>query len=145
MSLTMSYKVTGLKVRDQVNTEGASLSDAVIQTYWEATGTDENGNTGKFPGATPFTAEKVPAGEFTAFSDLTEETVLGWITTYIDSMPGYMDDIQSRIIKGIEDELKVVQEKPLPWDPDAPLLGQPVMDDEDIEAVVDPADTDDAP
>lgn len=144
MSLTMSYKVTGLKVRDQVNSDGDSLTDAVVQTYWEATGVDANGNEGKFPGATPFTAEQVPAGEFTAFADLTEEIVLGWITDYIDSMPGYMDSIQERIIKGIEDTTKVVQEKAMPWDPDAPSLEAPVPE-EPVEDAVDPAADPDAP
>ena len=53
MSLTLSWSVTGIKTRDQVNSEGETLTNAVVQTYWKVVGTDAEGNTGEFAGATP--------------------------------------------------------------------------------------------
>ena len=48
MAITYTWAVTGMKVT-KVGTE----TDYVVQTYWTKTGTDENGNTGTFSGATP--------------------------------------------------------------------------------------------
>ncbi len=48
MAITYTWAVTGMKV-----TTVGSESDYVVQTYWTKTGTDENGNTGTFSGATP--------------------------------------------------------------------------------------------
>ena len=79
MALTLEYSVTNLKVKDEVNAEGVTLSNAVCQTFWKVVGTDPDGNTTDWAGVTPFTAANVPAGSFTAFENLEESTVLGWI------------------------------------------------------------------
>jgi hypothetical protein len=116
MALTYTWKVKGLRKQDQVNSEGATLSGAVVQTYWECEGTDENGNTSVFSGATPFSAENVPAGTFVAFEDLTEETVLGWIRNVVEGDGGYMDHIEERIRHEIG---KVtIEDAPMPWAPE---------------------------
>lgn len=41
--MTYTWKVTGMKVKDQVNEEGITLSNAVVQTYWTKTATTEIG------------------------------------------------------------------------------------------------------
>lgn len=113
MALTYTWKVTGLKKRDQVNAEGATLIGAIVQTYWECKGVDANGNEGSFSGATPFTAENVPAGSFAAFETLTEETVLDWIKSVVDNDPSYKAHIDGRIIDQI-DAANVTDATP-PW------------------------------
>ena len=55
---TYEYKITGLKVKD----EGAN-ANAVVQTYWTLTGTDNENNSGTFTGATPFTSTTMPEGD----------------------------------------------------------------------------------
>ena len=115
MALTLSWEVTGVKTNNQVNTDGDTLADAVVQTYWKCTGTDADGNEGSFSGATPFSAENVPAGSFVAFADLTEATVLGWIQAVV--VDGYMDHVQEQIQKQIDSA--TVQEPDLPWAPPA--------------------------
>ena len=65
MAITYTWAVTGLKKK----TEGSN-TDAVVQTYWTKTGTDDNDNVGVFSGATPFTS--ADADPFVAFADLTE-------------------------------------------------------------------------
>lgn len=116
MALTLTYKVTGLKKRDQVNKDGDVLPGAIVQTYWECEGTDENGNKAKFNGATPFTAENVPADSFVAFEQLTEATVLSWIENVVETSMGYKEHIVGRILEQI-DEVNVT-DAPMPWAPE---------------------------
>jgi hypothetical protein len=116
MVFTYTWQVTGLRTKDEVNKEGAPLQDAVVQTYWKVTGTDEQGRTGSFSGATPFTAKDVPAGEFVSFSQLTEETVLSWIKAIVERDKPYKDHIDWRIQDEIDKE--VVKDAKMPWAPD---------------------------
>jgi hypothetical protein len=110
---TWVWEVTSLKKRDQVNSEGATLSGAVVQTFWKVTGTDANGDSGEFSGATPFTAVNVPAGSFAAFEDLTEATVLGWIQDVVNGDQGYADHISDRVTAQIDEVNE--EEAAMPW------------------------------
>jgi hypothetical protein len=110
MAATYTWAFTSVKTK----TEGDNI-DAVVQTYWTKTGTDEDGNTGVFSGATPFTSVDVPEGEFVAFSDLTEEIVLGWIQgVFVDNEP-YENHVNEQIAKQIDAKKNPVVEKDLPW------------------------------
>jgi len=123
MALTYTYAVRNLKVKDEVNSEGVTLTNAVVQTYWDITGTDENGNSAKWTGATPFTAANVPAGSFTAFETLEEATVIGWIQNVINNDPTYKAHIDEVLLNSIKEETEVVTEKTgadLPWGEAAP-------------------------
>jgi len=111
MSMTYTWEITSLKTQNQTNADGTILPNAVIQTYWKKTGTDSNGNTGSFSGATPFTAEDTPEGSFIAFADLTEETVLTWIKEIATG--GYEEHINQIIQSQIDKN--TVQEPDLPW------------------------------
>lgn len=113
---TWTWSITGLKKRDQVNAEGATLTGAIVQTYWKVVGVDGDGNEGEFSGATPFTAENVPAGSFTAFDDLTENTVIGWVQNVVNSDQGYADHISGIVAKKIDDEQ--VADAAMPWAPE---------------------------
>lgn len=117
---TWAWEVTGLKKQDQVNSEGANLAGAVVQTYWKLTGTDGSGNTGEFAGATPFNATNVPAGSFVAFESLTEETVLGWIQNVVNSDQGYADHISERVKLQIDEA--TVEEAAMPWAPEEEVV-----------------------
>lgn len=113
MAITYTWKVTGVKTKNQVNEEGATLQDAVVQTYWQKIGTDENGNEGSFSGATPFTAANVPQGSFVPFASLTEATVLGWIQSVVTG--SYEEHVNSKIAQQIEEKVSAVSEPSLPW------------------------------
>ena len=115
MALTLSWEVTGIKTKNETNTDGDTLSDAVVQTYWKCTGVDADGNEGSFAGATPFSAANVPAGSFVAFADLTEATVLGWIQAVV--VGDYLGHVKSQIEKQIDND--TIQEPGLPWSPPA--------------------------
>jgi len=121
MSLTYTWKVTGMKVRDEVNANGETLLKAVCNTYWEKKGVDESGNEGTFVGATPFTATNVPAGQFVPFDQLTEEVVLGWIQAIV--VGDYEAHVNGRIAQQIAS--KAVTEEKLPWAPEPDPAPQP--------------------
>lgn len=113
MGVLYTWKVTGLKVKNQINSDGDILQDAVVQTYWEKRGQDEHGREGSFSGATPFSAEDVPAGQFTRFENLTEETILGWIKPLVTGI--YEERVNAQILEQIEQQANPTNDAELPW------------------------------
>ena len=117
MALTYEWKLTGLRKQQTAN-----LDNVVIGTFWKVTGTDEDGNTGEFSGATPFELSSVNTASFTAYADLTEEQVLNWIKQRVSgsAITSYWDHINSVIIRDIDAkkyERVMVMETDLPWSP----------------------------
>lgn len=111
MAITYTWKVKGLK-----KTSAAGLSDVVIGTQWECTGTDSDGNAGTFSGATPFKAADVNVDEFVDFADLTEATVLSWIQPVVTG--GYWDHVKEQIQKQIDAKKNpIVDVSEMPWAP----------------------------
>ena len=115
MAFTYKYEVTGLKVRDQ-----GGITNFVVQSYWKLTGTDADGNTGTFSGATPFTLDPNDnSGPRIPFESLTEEDVITWISDVVNGNPGYKEHIDIQIQKQIDDKITPITEPSLPWAPAA--------------------------
>lgn len=132
MALTIEYKVTSLKVKDEVNSEGVTLSNAVCQTYWKAIGTDADGNVGEFSGATPFSAATVPSASFKDFASLVEEDVIGWIKAVVDNDASYKAHIEAQIQRMID--IEVTKEAEMPWATDVtPALPEDAVDPAEAE------------
>lgn len=111
MTITYSWKITGLKTRD----EGANKA-SVVQTYWSKTGTTVDGHTGTFNGATPFTSTTMPDGDvFIPFEQLTEEIVLKWIQDIVAANPTYEQHINDVILEQIKQSVAPVTDPKLPW------------------------------
>jgi hypothetical protein len=111
MALTYAWKLTGLK---KGNTESAQ--DVVIGTRWELTGTDEDGNSGTFSGATPFKLENVEFHNFVPYENLDQDTVIGWIQAEV--VGGYKDHVEQNIarqIEAVKSQVKDVQATDFPW------------------------------
>lgn len=134
MAFTYEWKLTGLKKQDT-----ADLSDLVVGTRWELKGTDEDGNEGKFSGATPLDLPDAGAEGYIAYADLTETQVLGWIQNIVSGSGSgnYMEHINEQIQKQIDEtrftQLEV-QSNDLPWSetsgssensPEAPTSADP--------------------
>lgn len=117
MGLTYEWKLIGLKKQNTQN-----LSDVIVGTQWKLTGTDEDGNSGIFNGATPFEVQDLNGDGFIDYRDLTEDLVLGWIKNHVSgSTPSnYMNHINQQIQRQI-DSVKFttidVSEVDLPWSP----------------------------
>jgi hypothetical protein len=114
MAINYTWKLTSLKKRNS-----GSLNGVVFQTYWQKTGTDENGNTGSFSGATPFDPAQVDPNSFTPFDQLTEETVLGWIQGIVTG--SYEEHVNEQIQRQIDEKVNASEEVgsgKFPWDPE---------------------------
>ena len=110
MAVTYTWKIVSLKTKDASDTK----PNAVVQTYWEKIGTDENGNTGMFAGATPFTVDPTDElGPFIPFDQLTEADVLSWVQSVV--VGDYEVHVNERIQKNMEENMNVVVEATLPW------------------------------
>lgn len=120
MAVTYTWTITGIKTKD----EGAN-TNAIVQTYWKKIGTDENGNTAEFIGATPFTSVNVPEGEFVPLNELTEETVLGWIQSQVTG--AYEQHVNEQIAKKLNASSEP-REVSMPWAPDVPVTPEPNTD-----------------
>lgn len=118
MAITYTWTVKNIRTAD----EGDNIN-AIVNTYWELTGTDEDGNTGSFQGATPFTSVNVPEGEFIPFEQLTEETVLGWIQPVVTGQ--YEVHVKKQIQKAIDQAKGQRAYKAMPWAPEAPVPPNP--------------------
>jgi hypothetical protein len=116
MSITYTWKVTSLKVKDV----SENRTNAIVQTYWTKTGTDEDGNQGVFSGATPFTIDPTDdSGPFIPFEELTEENVLDWIKSVV--IGSYEDHVNSKIAEQITDKVTPTTDANLPWAPAEPV------------------------
>ncbi len=117
MGLTYDWKLVGLRKQ---NTD--TLSDVIVGTTWRLTGTDEDGNSGIFNGATPFEIQDLNGDGFVDYRDLTEELVLDWVKNHVSgsTASNYMNHINQQIQKQI-DYVKYarteVAEVDLPWSP----------------------------
>lgn len=109
--MNYSWKLKGLK---KTNTQ--SLNNVIVQTYWEKTGVDENGNDGTFTGATPFDLSTVDTNNFISYEDLTEEIVLGWIQSVVIGQ--YEEHVNGQIQKQINEKVNLIEDvsnDELPW------------------------------
>jgi hypothetical protein len=112
-----TWKINTIKKQDDPSAE---LNDIIVQTYWQCTGTDENGNAGTFNGATPFQPDQIDAANFTAYENLTEAQVIGWIQSVVNANPGYKAHIEEQIQKQIDaivTPITEVTDGALPWAP----------------------------
>lgn len=110
-----TWKIKSLKKQDDPSAE---LNDIIVQTYWECRGTDAEGNSGTFNGATPFEPDQVDPENFTTYENLTEAQVLGWIQDVVTNNPSYKDHIDSQIQKQIGAIVRPmvdVSDNDLPW------------------------------
>lgn len=117
MAITYTWAVTGMKV-----TRVADKPNYVVQTYWTKTGTDEDGNTGTFSGATPF-APNPEQQDFIPYDQLTQDIVIGWIQPIV--VGSYEEHVDGVIAAQIADKRDPVVEEPLPWAPPDPTPPTP--------------------
>jgi len=113
MALTYVYAVTSLK-----KTTDGSIDNAVVQSTWTCTGTDADGDSGVFNGATPFPLSSVDPDNFIPYEELTEADIIGWIQAVV--VGSYKDHIDGQINKQIaliKDPVVEVPSNELPWSP----------------------------
>ena len=122
MAITYTWDITNIRKAPQL--EGKD--NVVVHVRWTKTGTDENGTTGQFQGATPLAA---PTGDFTPYEQLTKEQVLGWVqAVVVGSYEQHVNEqIQKQITKKNDPWVDVTE---APWGgtlgtgPAAPAVGE---------------------
>jgi hypothetical protein len=116
MAITYTWKIKSLK-----KTNGTGLNDVIVGTQWELKGTDEDGDSGVFNGATPFEMSKVDPENFVSYENLTEEMVLDWIKAVV--VGHYWDHVEMQILRQIavlKNPEVEVNSAGLPWAPQNP-------------------------
>jgi len=111
--MNYTWKLKSLKRKDSED-----LKNIIVQTHWEKIGTDEDGNTASFQGATPFDLTTVDPNNFVKYEDLTEEMVLSWIQSVV--VGSYEEHVNDRIEEQIEAKVNPVTEvtSGFPWEPE---------------------------
>ena len=116
MAWTYTWDIERLKVKDEVNSDGETLTNAVCNTYWKITGTNDDGDSASWSGATPLSAANVSLANFNDFASLTETQVLGWIRAIVETDNGYMNHINEQLQKAIDlENEEEVDSEGLPW------------------------------
>jgi len=96
------------------------FQDVILHVSWTLTGTDTDGDSSTFTGATPLTPPQEGHEGFTAFHDLTEAHVIEWIQAVV--VGPYKDHVDGQIAKQIALKKQPVEEvstDDLPWAPPA--------------------------
>jgi hypothetical protein len=121
MALTYTWAITSLK-----KTTDGSVDNFVVQSTWTCTGTDEDGDSGTFNGATPFPLDSLDPTTFIPYEDLTEADVLGWIEAVV--VGSYKEHVDAQINKQIaliKDPVVEVPNGDFPWDEPTPTPTPP--------------------
>ncbi|MGY8865092.1 MAG: DUF7936 family protein [Methylophagaceae bacterium] len=79
--MTYTWQIVKFDTKDQINSEGVTLSDAVVTVKWRRVGTDSDNNSAAVVGYTTLSAAPDDVLDFDAFATLTKETVVGWLET----------------------------------------------------------------
>ena len=120
MAITYTWDLDRLSKKDV-----GDLSEAVIEVGWRCIGTNEDGITGVFWSTTAFDASNISAENFTAYTDLTKEQVLGWVQTQVEADSAFKTHMQERIQVSINEKINPVEVVNSPFtdaneEPDAP-------------------------
>lgn len=120
MAITYTWDLDRLSKKDV-----GDLSEAVIEVGWRCIGTNEDGITGVFWGTTDFDTSSISTEDFTAYTDLTKEQVLGWVQTRIEADSAFETHMHERIQVSINEKIDPVEVVNNPFtdpgeEPDAP-------------------------
>lgn len=117
MAITFEFKVKQLEVAPMLG----DLENVVTRVRYDYIGTDDQGNTFTFAGATPMPAPNSKA--YRPFDQLTEADVVSWLEEVADK-----PHMQERITKAIQEKITPKNvDMPLPW---VPVIETPAIDPE---------------
>lgn len=109
MAVTYTYKINAVRVSDQ-----DGLQDVVKEVDFTITGGD---GLATFSHPVTYKLEAPDAGSFTAFTELSESQIVGWVESHphIGSMKQHIAQVVA-----IEAAKLSLHQKPLPWAPPTP-------------------------
>ena len=127
MAIDYTWAVTSLR-----KTTDGDIDNVVVQTSWTCTGTDEDGDSGVFSGATPFALNSVNPDNFIPYEELTEGDIIGWIqAVVIGDYKNHVDYQIEKQIALVKDPVVDVPSGDLPWAEPAPEepVAEPVAEE----------------
>lgn len=113
MTITYSLTITKLETENYLN-----FSNVVVQTWWDYTGTNENGISGTCNGRTMLTSDNIDPGTFVPFDQLTPEIVSQWVENSMNDQRSlyYREFAEQQVLDQINQKIKDLQTQPdLPW------------------------------
>lgn len=116
MTITYNLVITKLETESY-----SDFSNVVVQTWWDYTGTNENGISGNCNGRTTLTTNNIDPSTFVPYDQLTPEIVCSWIESSMDDRTSlyYREFAENQIIDQINQKIKDLQAQPnLPWAPE---------------------------
>ena len=96
--LTYSWDIKSIK-----KTDIGKASNILCHVTWEYSGTDSDGNTGTFQGATPLDTSSIDPKKITPYENLTKEDVIKWIAAIVDNDVNYKNHINEQILAKINE------------------------------------------
>lgn len=89
-----------LGLKDQMNSEGQLLEDAIVYVHWKKIAQDADGNKATYVGETELSAADVSSASFINLNVVSKDDVIEWIE---GSMPkSQKDNIDKTLLKKIE-------------------------------------------
>lgn len=79
--MNYTWRILKLGLQDELNNDGVLLENAVCSVQWKRIAEDTDGTKASYVGKTSLSAANTAAADFIALNDLSNETVLGWITS----------------------------------------------------------------
>lgn len=115
MARTYEWSVKQIKKADN-----SDFTGAIIGTQWKVIGTDDDGVSGHFDGATPFKLEHINPDDYTPYEELTEEVVINWVQGVLNSPANatywqHIDEVITKEIDVKRNNIKLVPTELLPW------------------------------
>lgn len=104
------WEIVNLATKDQTNSEGNLLENAVVNVQWKRVGTNSEGQSYSWLSQTTLSAESVPLGNFVSFFDLTEEIVIQWLENSIRTED--LEIIDQKLIEKFERKSRITRNPP---------------------------------
>lgn len=108
--MNYTWEIINLSTKNQTNSDGVLLENAVVNVQWKRIGVDADGNEASYLAQSAFTAENVAAGSFVPFESLTKDIVVGWIENDLGELQ--LELIQNTIQKRINKNTMVKRSPP---------------------------------
>jgi hypothetical protein len=80
-----TWEISRTSSREVTNANGDSLENAIVKVKWKRVVTDNEGNKADYLGTTFFDLTEQNSSDFIAFSDVTSDTLIGWVQNSITS------------------------------------------------------------
>jgi len=116
MANTYTWNIKNLQYLLSYDISDTTLNNVITRVEWDLIGVNSSGVSGVFTGATPFDPSVISLSAFTAYNDLTQDIVVGWLQNVV--VGSYQAHVYEQIQKQIDAKTVAVSSvdiNSLPW------------------------------